>query len=36
MISVVIPTYRRLRALSVCLEAISALDFPRERFESSS
>ena len=33
MISVVIPTYRRLRALSVCLEAISVLDFPRERFE---
>jgi glycosyltransferase involved in cell wall biosynthesis len=31
--SIVVPTYRRRDALARCLEAIQALDFPRDRFE---
>lgn len=31
--SIVIPTYRRPRALEACLRSIAALDYPRDRFE---
>lgn len=31
--SVVVPTYRRPRQLSACLEALAALDYPHERYE---
>jgi GT2 family glycosyltransferase len=31
--SIVIPTYRRPRQLAVCLQALSRLDYPRDRFE---
>lgn len=31
--SIIIPTYKRREQLSRCLRAISALDFPRNRFE---
>ncbi len=33
MFSVIIPTYRRPEALRVCVQALSALDYPREGFE---
>jgi GT2 family glycosyltransferase len=32
-VSVIIPTYNRLRHLIECLRAIEGVDFPRERFE---
>jgi glycosyltransferase involved in cell wall biosynthesis len=31
--SIVIPTYRRPRSLARCLQALAALDYPRDRFE---
>ena len=31
--SIIVPTYRRRDSLARCLEAIQALDFPRDRFE---
>ncbi len=31
--SIIVPTYARPRQLAACLEAISNLDYPRERFE---
>ena len=31
--SVVVPTYRRPRQLAVCLEALAALDYPRDLYE---
>ena len=31
--SIVIPTYDRPRPLSACLEAMSGLEYPRDRFE---
>jgi glycosyltransferase involved in cell wall biosynthesis len=31
--SIIVPTYRRREPLARCLEAIKAIDFPRDRFE---
>lgn len=31
--SIVVPTYRRPRQLAACLEALAALDYPRDRYE---
>src|SRR5215207_5979372 len=31
--SIIVPTYQRPAALARCLDAIRALDFPRDRFE---
>jgi GT2 family glycosyltransferase len=31
--SIVVPTYRRPKHLAACLEALAALDYPRDRFE---
>jgi glycosyltransferase involved in cell wall biosynthesis len=33
LFSVVIPTYRRPRQLAACLQGLSQLDYPRDRFE---
>lgn len=32
-VSVIVPTYRRPQALTACLDALSAQDYPAERFE---
>jgi GT2 family glycosyltransferase len=31
--SIVVPTYRRLERLAVCLRSLATLDYPRDRFE---
>ncbi len=31
--SIIVPTYNRLRQLSACVQSLTCLDYPRDRFE---